>query len=215
MPSFRLNILTRKRACSRWSRSIAALIIVAGLAACASAEDEDFQAGGGADDHPAVAAVRRLVGFIRYERDDRALQLVNMQALAQQLLGAEYSRTPPEKRARFEELLSEYIRLNAFPQARGYFKDIDISYGAPAITGGRVRIPSSIAYLGSERARFSWVLEQTAGRYQVVDFLNAQGVSSMQSSRDRQIQPLLRQGGIDLVLEKLNALVEELRNKSH
>ncbi len=169
---------------------------------------------GGDADHPSVSAVRRLVGFIRYERDDRALQLIATDDLARQLLGPDYERATPAQRTQFVSLLGDYIRLNAFPTARRYFADIDISYGAPVIQGAKVRIPSSIVYAGSERLQFSWVLEQKNGQYQVVDFLNGQGVSSMQSSRDRQVRPLLRQGGIEAVNKKLGELVEELRQNA-
>lgn len=189
---------------------IALVVCLCGAFACASSAEDELPIGAGDADHPALTVVKRLVGQIRYNRDDRALESIGLEPISRYLLGASYAGASAEERARFQALLGDYIRLNAFPTARSYFKDIDINYEAPVESGDTARIRSSIVYAGADRASFTWVLTRVNGRYVITDFLDSRGQSSMASSRDRQIQPLLRSGGMSALLAKMQELKAQL-----
>lgn len=194
----------------RTVQRIALVFFLYGAVACASSAEDDLPIGAGDADHPALSVVKRLVGQIRYNRDERALEAIGLEPISRYLLGAAYAGASAEDRARFQALLGDYIRLNAFPTARQYFKDIDINYEAPVESGDITRIRSSIVYAGADRVSFTWVLTRVNGRYVITDFLDSRGQSSMASSRDRQVQPLLRSGGMPALLAKMQELKVQL-----
>jgi ABC-type transporter MlaC component len=191
-------------------QNVALSLCLCAAFACASSAEDDLPIGAGDADHPALTVVKRLVGQIRYNRDERALEAIGLEPISRYLLGASYASASAEERTRFQGLLGDYIRLNAFPTARSYFKDIDISYEAPVESADTTRIRSSIVYAGAERVSFTWVLTRVNGRYVITDFLDGRGQSSMASSRDRQVQPLLRSGGMSALLAKMQELKTQL-----
>lgn len=201
---------------SLFQAGLALLLSAAALAstACSSSGEPlpGGAAGGGESGHPSLIAVKRLVGFIRYERDDRALELIGREAITDYLLGASASSASAAQKTQFQELLGEYLKLKAFPTARGYFEDIDLAYAEPVVDGKTARIRSSIVYAGSERLSFTWVLTEIKGNWLVTDFLNDRGQSTMQSSRDQQIQPILRREGMDGLLKRFESIVADLRD---
>jgi ABC-type transporter MlaC component len=168
-----------------------------------------------ADGKAALATVKKLVGFIRYEKNDLALRQVGLEPVSQYLLGGYYEQASAEQKARFQSLLGEYIELRAFPLALKYFKDIDLSYDEPAVQGDSVRIRSSLLYGGSEQVVFTWVLAEHAGQYVITDFLDQRGVSSMQVNRDKQIQPVLKQKGVPGLLQQMEQVVAQARTASN
>lgn len=158
-----------------------------------------------------LAATKKLIGFIRYEKSDQAMALIGIDAMSRYLLGATYAQAKPEDLQKFKSLLGEYVRLKAFPLALKYFKDVDLSYDQPVVKGKESRIKSSLMYGGSEQIVFTWVLTEENGAYVVTDFLDTKGVSSMQTNRDKQIQPLLQKKGLIGVNAALEKLVADLK----
>lgn len=158
-----------------------------------------------------LAATKKLIGFIRYEKSDAAMALIGIDAMSRYLLGKTYAQAKPEDLQKFKSLLGEYVRLKAFPLALKYFKDVDLSYDQPVINGKEARIKSSLLYGGSEQIVFTWVLTEESGAYVVTDFLDMKGVSSMQTNRDKQIQPLLQKKGLVGVNAALEKLVADLK----
>ncbi len=160
----------------------------------------------------AVSTLKKMIGFIRYGKDDRALAFVGAEQIARYLLTpANYDRATPQQKERFIGLLKEYIQLKAFPLALKYFKDIDLSYDQPVVTGDQHRIRSSLLYAGSEQIVFTWVLTKVGNDYFVTDFLNERNESSMQRSRDQQVLVLYRQSGMDGVNNQLQTIVNSLK----
>lgn len=164
-----------------------------------------------ADGKAALATVKKMVGFIRYEKNNLALKQVGLVPLSQYLMGDYYAKATPEQQARFQGLLGEYVELRAFPLALKYFKDIDLSYDEPAFKGDAVHVRSSLLYAGSEQLVFTWVLAEHDGKYVVTDFLDSTNKSSMQTNRDKQIQPVLKQKGVAGLIEQMEKVVAKTR----
>ncbi len=163
------------------------------------------------DGKAALAAVKKMVGFIRYEKNDLALKQVGLVPVSEYLMGSYYSKATAEQRSRFQELLGEYVELRAFPLALKYFKDIDLSYDEPVVKGDAVHVRSSLLYSGSEQLVFTWVLAEHDGKYVVTDFLDASNKSSMKTNRDKQIQPVLKQKGVAGLIKQMEQVVEKSR----
>lgn len=185
--------------------SLALVLSVLFLPAALSAQDTNEAA------TKSLAATKKFIGFIRYEKSDQAMAFVGIDAMSRYLLGAAHAQTKPEDLQKFKSLLGDYIRLKAFPLALKYFKDVDLSYDQPVVQGKEARIKSSLMYGGSEQIVFTWVLTEENGSFVVTDFLDAKGVSSMQTNRDKQIQPLLQKKGIAGVNAALEKLVADLK----
>ncbi|MEQ9363014.1 MAG: ABC transporter substrate-binding protein [Leptospirales bacterium] len=164
-----------------------------------------------ADGKAALAAVKKMVGFIRYEKNGLALKQVGLVPVSEYLMGDFFAQATPAQRTRFQELLGEYVELRAFPLALKYFKDIDLTYDEPAVKGDVVHVRSSLLYAGSEQLVFTWVLAEHDGRYVVTDFLDSTNKSSMQTNRDKQIQPVLKQRGVDGLIKQMEQVVAKSR----
>lgn len=165
------------------------------------------------DTKAALSAVKKLVGFIRFEKNDLALKQVGLVPISRFLMGSYYDRATPEQQTRFQTLLGEYVELRAFPLALKYFKDIDLSYEEPVIKGRQVLIRSSLLYAGSEQVMFTWVLEQHDGQYTIVDILDNGGKSSILTNRDKQIQPVLKKNGVAGLLTQMEKVVAKAREQ--
>lgn len=160
-----------------------------------------------------IQTIKKMTGFIRYGRDDRAVASIGAEQISRYLLGSHYDHITPEQQTKFQENLKEIIKLRGFPLAMKYFKDIDISYDQPVENGDQSKVRSSILYAGSERIVFTWVLTKVGDTYLITDFLNERGESSMQKSRDQQILPLFQQRGITGVLDSMQTMIRGLRGQ--
>ncbi|MCB1172543.1 MAG: ABC transporter substrate-binding protein [Leptospiraceae bacterium] len=167
-----------------------------------------------ADGSAALATVKKLVGFIRYEKNDLALRQIGLQPVSQFLMGSHYEKATVAQRIKFQSLLGEYVELRAFPLALQYFKDIDPSYDAPVQKGQQMHVRSSLLYAGSEQIVFTWVLSEHEGQWVITDFLDQRGVSSMSTNRDKQIQPVLKAKGVVGLINQMEKIVAAAR-KAH
>lgn len=159
----------------------------------------------------ALASIKKMVGFIRYEKNELALKQVGLEPVSEYLMGSYYGQATPDQRAQFQKLLGEYVELRAFPLALKYFKDVDLSYDEPVQKGDAYHVSSSLNYAGSEQLVFTWVLQEHDGKYVITDFLDSTGKSSMQTNRDKQIQPVLKQKGVAGLLKTMEQVVGKLR----
>ena len=164
-----------------------------------------------ADGDAALATVKKLVGFIRYEKNELAMKQVGLAPISEYLMGSYYEKATDAQREKFEALLGEYVELRAFPLALKYFKDIDLSYDEPVEKGDTVHVRSSLLYAGSEQIVFTWVLSEHDGQWVITDFLDNRGVSSMGTNRDKQIQPVLKAKGVDGLINQMEKVVTAAR----
>lgn len=169
-----------------------------------------------------LAPIKRLIGNVRYSDkaktladrialEDRALESIGSSQMAEFLMG-DYAKTAtPAQKEKFAKQIREYTRYKAFPLIHKYFKDIDLTYEPPVITGDQARVQSSVVYSGSERLTFSWVLTKVGDTYVITDFLNDKNTSSMQSNKVGQVQPTLREKGVPGLLSVMDNAVAQVK----
>ena len=163
----------------------------------------------------AISTIKKMIGYIRYKKNEKALESLGMDQISAYLLDKYYAKTKPADKQKFKALVAEYISLRAFPLAYKYFKDIDLSFDKPqAQEDGRIHVKSSLLYAGSERLTFTWILADVEGSLLMVDFLNEKNVSSMKNSRDKQIIPVYEKRGMKGLLGLLEKQVEKLRKSA-
>ena len=172
-----------------------------------------------------VAPIKKMIGFVRYsdkaktpqERkalEDKALDNIGSDLMADYLLGSFQSRVTPEQKKRFADQLREYTRYKAFPLVIKYFKDIDLTYEPPVMDGDHARVPASVVYAGSERLSFTFVLTRVGDSYVMTDFINDKGASSMTVNRDNQVQPTLKSQGMAGLLNLMEKAVAQEKKRA-
>ncbi|MDV6234768.1 ABC transporter substrate-binding protein [Leptospira ellisii] len=141
-----------------------------------------------------VSTVKKLIGFIRYKKNDKAIALVDVKQFSAQLLKSS-SKISEADRKEFEEAISEFIIHRSFPIAHKYFDKIDINYEKPVIKGDNATLASSIIWSGSERITFSWILGKSGNDWYVTDFLS-EGKYASETNRVKSVEPSIKKNGI-------------------
>jgi ABC-type transporter MlaC component len=143
----------------------------------------------------AISQVKKMISFIRFKKNDKAIEFIDTATFSKNLLGSHYDAASEEDRKEFESAIKEYIQKKSFPIAVKYFDKIDINYEKPVARGAGLEIPSSILYKGSERITFSWVMSEKGGKYLISDFIN-EGKLSSDTYRKDTIEPKIQKSGI-------------------
>ncbi|EJO69500.1 MULTISPECIES: ABC transporter substrate-binding protein [Leptospira] len=146
------------------------------------------------DEEQIVSTVKKLIGFIRYKKNDKAIALIHVKQFSNQLLKSS-GKISDSDRKEFEEAISEFIIHRSFPIAHKYFDKIDINYEKPVLKGDNATLASSIIWNGSERITFSWILTKIEGNWYVTDFLN-EGKYASETNRVKSIDPSIKKNGI-------------------
>lgn len=187
-------------------RATAAIILGAVILAFSPARGDEVQEG-----EKAIATVRKLIASVRLKANEKALGFVGLEQMCGYLLDKDYDKLTPEQKQKFQKLLGEYIELRAFPLAIQYIGKVDLSYDKPVFKENKVHVKSSVVYRGSERLVFTWVLTKVGENYLITDFLTIKGNSSLETSRDKQVQPVYKKQGAEGLLKTLEAAVKKLR----
>ncbi|WCL50460.1 ABC transporter substrate-binding protein [Leptospira sp. GIMC2001] len=161
----------------------------------------------GKADEQVTKVVKKLIGFIRYKKNDKAIQLIHVPEFSNQLLKSS-GKISASERKEFEAAISNFIINRSFPIALKYFDKIDINYEKPSFKGKTATLGSSIIYDGSEKVTFSWILKEIEGSWYVVDFLS-EGKYASETNRIRSIEPSIKKNGI----KKTIALVQREATK--
>ncbi|XDD51455.1 ABC transporter substrate-binding protein [Leptospira sp. WS92.C1] len=140
------------------------------------------------------STVKKLIGFIRYKKNDKAISIIHVKQFSSQLLKSS-GKIADTDRKEFEEAISEFIIHRSFPIAHKYFDKIDINYEKPVIKGDNATLASSIIWNGSERITFSWILNKIDGTWYVTDFLS-EGKYASETNRVKSIEPSIKKNGI-------------------
>ncbi|MDX1960523.1 MAG: ABC transporter substrate-binding protein [Leptospiraceae bacterium] len=147
--------------------------------------------------------VKKMVGFIRYAKNEKALSFIDTATFSKNLLKKDYDSLKPEDKEGLESAVKEFITKKAFPKAAEYFTKIDLNYEKSKINGKEARVPSSLLYRGSEKIQFSWVLTEKDGKYLVTDFYNDGKLAS--ETNGSKIKPIFDKDGIAKVIEAMKA----------
>lgn len=151
----------------------------------------------------ALASAKKLVGLIRYKKNDKALALIHLEKFSGKLVGN--TKLTETERKEFEEAVAEYITNKAFPLALKYFDKIDLTYDKPAIEGKQARIASAILYKGSDQVKFAWILEEVSGAWYITDF-EIEGRLASETNRTKSIEPSIKKNGVKATI----ALVQKV-----
>ncbi|WP_036043267.1 toluene tolerance protein [Leptospira alstonii] len=146
------------------------------------------------DEEQIVSTVKKLIGFIRYKKNDKAIAIIHVKQFSNQLLKTA-GKIGDSDRKEFEEAIGEFIVHRSFPIAHKYFDKIDINYEKPVIKGNNATLASSIIWNGSERITFSWILSKIEGAWYVTDFLS-EGKYASETNRVKSVDPSVKKNGI-------------------
>ncbi|MCB1178854.1 MAG: ABC transporter substrate-binding protein [Leptospiraceae bacterium] len=142
-----------------------------------------------------VSSVKKLVGNIRYKKNDKAIALIDIKSFCKNLLPGDYEKLSDGDKKKFEDAMKEYIQARSFPVALKYFDKIDINYEKPKKKGNETELPSSIMYKGSEKIQFSWILTNSSEGYLISDFL-IKGKLATETNRPK-IESAYKKKGLD------------------
>ncbi|PJZ68985.1 toluene tolerance protein Ttg2D [Leptospira perolatii] len=155
--------------------------------------NEESQNQASSPEDKALATVKKLIGFIRYKKNEKALALIHTGIYASKLVGK--TTFSEQEKKDFEEAVKEYIVHKGFPVAAKYFDKIDITYENPVIKNNEIRIGSSILYKGSDKVVFAWILNEVDGNWVVTDF-ETEGKLSTETNRVKSIEPAIKAHGV-------------------
>lgn len=158
-----------------------------------------------ADESTILPTAKKLVGYIRFKKNDQALALIDTKTFSKNLLLTHWDKIDPKEQLEFEEAMKEYIKNKSFPIALQYFDKIDINYEKVKIKGKEAELPASILYKGSEKITFSWIFTEKDGKFLVSDFLLAEGKLASEVNRVKQIEPTYEKKG----MKELIALIKK------
>ncbi len=149
-----------------------------------------------ADESTLIPTAKKLVGYIRFKKNDQALALIDTKTFSKNLLLNHWDKIDPKDQLEFEEAMKEYIKNKSFPMALQYFDKIDINYEKAKVKGKEAELPASILYKGSEKITFSWIFTETNGKFLVSDFLLAEGKLASEVNRVKQMEPTYEKKGM-------------------
>ncbi len=158
-----------------------------------------------ADESTILPTVKKLVGFIRFKKNDQAVALIDTKTFSKNLLGSHWDKINPKEQLEFEGAMKDYIKNKSFPNALQYFDRIDISYEKAKVKGKEAELPASILYKGSEKITFSWIFTEKDGKFLVSDFLDSDGKLATTLYGETQIQPTYEKKG----MKELIALIKK------
>lgn len=145
--------------------------------------------------------IKKMIGFIRYKKNSNAISLIDTELYSANLLKGEYENLSGEQKKEFEEAVKLYIENKSFPIALKYFDKVDLTYEKPIPKGNLIEIPSSILYDGSQRIKFSWILNEKNGNFLISDFMVEDKLTS-DTNREK-LFAVLKKDGFSKMLEKL------------
>ncbi|NMO20346.1 ABC transporter substrate-binding protein [Pyxidicoccus fallax] len=160
--------------------------------------------------------VKTVVQSVRYERDALALKHFGSEEQGKYLLGDAWAKGTDAQRKEFVQLFQDLFAAIAFPRVRENFKNLDsITYEPAQVTGNEATIASTIFIkhpLKTQEMKLNYRLIKDAAAWKVVD-VKVLGSSMLTDIRDSQVQPLLKQGGWDLLLARMRTELAKVQKK--
>lgn len=160
------------------------------------------------DDDPVSKSAKSLIQNIRNSNDAQALRFLDGEAQARYLLGEYFYQAKPAQIKEFINLFQSLVAKIAFPRVRENFKNLEsIIYESAEVHGNEARVDSTIFIkhpLKKQETKIRYSLVRTKANWKVFD-IEVLGSSMLEDIRDTQVQPELRQGGIDGLLNKMRS----------
>lgn len=153
-----------------------------------------------------VRPLKTVVASVRYGRDKAALKLFDGEEQGKLLLGPSWGKATPGQRAEFVQLFETIFAQKAFPRVRKDFEHLEsILYEEPQVQGDRATVGSTILILHplkKQELKVKYTLAREKDGWKVVD-VSVLGDSMLQGIRDEQVQPLIKDSGIDGLLKAM------------
>ncbi|MFP2925203.1 ABC transporter substrate-binding protein [Pyxidicoccus sp. 3LG] len=167
-------------------------------------------------DDAVAKPVKTVVQSVRYERDAAALKHFGSEEQGKFLLGEQWTKGTDAQRKEFVQLFQDLFAGIAFPRVRENFKNLDsITYEPAEVTGNEATVASTIFIkhpLKTQEMKLKYRLTKDAAAWKVVD-VTVLGSSMLTDIRDSQVQPLLQQGGWDLLLTRMRTELAKVKKK--
>ena len=156
--------------------------------------------------------VKMLIGAIRYKKDGLALKMLALDEMTHQLCIHHWGKMNADQRKEFSQNLGVLLRKISFPKARDLFKHIDaILYDPPKVKGKQVDLRTTIVVHRSYKKKelvLTWTLFKGKKGWMILDVTTAKQ-STIEGLREEQIDPLVKDGGVALLLKKMREKMAE------
>lgn len=170
---------------------------------------------------PAVAAqkddiqkpLKVVIQSVRYSKDKAALKQFANDAQGKALLGEAWDKADAKQKKEFSELFQVLFAKIAFPKIRENFQHLGaMNYDEPKVEGDKASVASTLVIehpLKKQELKLKYQLVKNGSSWQVVD-VAVLGDSMLAGIREEQVQPLMKEGGMDLLLERMREKAREL-----
>jgi phospholipid transport system substrate-binding protein len=166
-----------------------------------------------APDESVTRPVKNVVQMVRYGKDGDALKLFASEEQGRQLLGEAWSQGTDAQRQEFIALFNSLFSHLAFPKVRENFKNLaSITYDEPQVEGNKAKLRSIVLIdhpVKKQEMKLQYTLAREGTAWKVVD-VAVLGDSMLTGIREDQIQPILKEGGWELLLELMRQKNAEL-----
>jgi len=162
-----------------------------------------------------VSPLKRVVGSVRYGRDQAALKYFDGEAQGKLLLGPSWDKATAAQRTEFVQLFETLFAKMAFPKVRANFEHLEsILYDEPKVDGDKATVDSTILILHplkKQELKVKYLLTHEKAGWKVVD-VTVLGDSTLGGIRDEQVKPILQESGMDGLLKIMRAKAKELES---
>ncbi|PTL81310.1 ABC transporter substrate-binding protein [Vitiosangium sp. GDMCC 1.1324] len=169
-----------------------------------------------APNEPVAKPVKTVVQSVRYSKDDLAIKQLANEQQGRFLLGEEWDKGTDAQRKEFIKLFNSLFSKIAFPKVRENFKNLSsITYEDPALEGDKAKVKSTIVIehpLKKQEMKLQYSVVKEGGGWKVLD-VAVLGDSMLTGIRDDQVQPILKQGGWEHLLDLMRKKEAELGGK--
>lgn len=164
---------------------------------------------------PDASQVRRpveaAIQSVRFEMDANAVRFLASDQQGAFLLGDHWSRATDAQRREFARLFNGLLGKIMFPRVRTNLKNLaSVRYEAPVLNGGRATLASTIVIehpTTKQEMRVTYHLVRVGADWRLLD-LSVLGDSLLTGIRADQVQPLLREGGVEMLLHRMRELYD-------
>ena len=131
-----------------------------------------------------------------------------LRTLAQEALGAQWSRLDAAQRSQYVALLAQLLEKIAYPRAAQFFNDVEIKLGAEASKDAtRQIVPSTVKRADGSAISINYILERQSGRWRVVDIiLDGQSLADTVTT---QIQAVLKSSSYKGLVTQMQHQLEQ------
>ncbi len=164
---------------------------------------------------PQEKSVKKLVKLVRYERDSKALQLLAGDDQGKRMLEGQWSQAKAAQRQRFTQNFQGLFAGLAFPKIRKNFEHLKSIVCAKGVAAGpHLDLPCNVVLMHALKKKEMKVTFRLANRkgWKIVD-VKVMGDWMLLGIREQQIQPLMKKGGWDLLLSKMETRLKKVKSK--